>query len=194
MQLYFLNSAVIVYGLPSSVSSPVFIDITDFPSHALFGQVLPDKFFFIPKALFALPQPDSRMNCARDTDAKTPLFFWSAVNSGPIFSMSSLVFSPFSSVACIPFLLTGSALLFVYITLPASSYTEYPLGQFFFALSRTAYAPSCDFESVQVFLTRYNFAGFCPYDGVLLVLINFLNRCQSPFALIADGQFLVHTS
>ena len=88
--------------------------------------------------------------------------------------------------------LAGSALLFVYITFPASSYTEYPLGQFFFALSRTAYAPSWLLLSVQVFLTLYKgaAAGATPPCFFMYEAVHFTKLSHSPSSRIRRGQCL----
>src|SRR5699024_4180125 len=78
------------------------------PSQVELPQVFPDRDFFMPKQLLAFwassdfPYPDSRINCARATDARMPVFFWSAVKRGPTFLITSASESFFKALACRP--------------------------------------------------------------------------------------------
>ena len=71
-------------------------------------QVLPDKLVFIPKPLLAFcvnpdfPQPDSRINWAREIQANIPVFYWSAVKSGPTVFITSVSDKFFNEVAWKP--------------------------------------------------------------------------------------------
>ena len=67
----------------------------------------------MPKTLLAFwasslfPYPDSRMNCARDTEARMPDLFISAVKRAPTVLITSPSDSPASTLACVPEVLTG---------------------------------------------------------------------------------------
>ena len=94
-QEYFRKSAVTPYLLPLGLCSPVFFLYLLSPSQCDPSQVFPERLTFMPKTLLAfsanslVPAPDSRMNCAMESDARTPLRLWSSVKIGPSVLMTS---------------------------------------------------------------------------------------------------------